>query len=48
MPYCRYTLEYIEHFYPFEMPKVEKEGLAMRWDISGDNTINLNFILLDL
>ena len=33
------TMEYIEHFYPFEMPEIIKNGLAMRWDISGDNTM---------
>lgn len=32
------TLEYIAKFYPFEMPQITKNGLAMRWDISGDKT----------
>ena len=33
------TIEYISYFYPFEMPQVEKDGLAMKWEISGDNTM---------
>ena len=33
------TIEYISKFYPFEMPDIEKNGLEMRWNISGDNTM---------
>ena len=33
------TLEYIAKFFPFEMPQITKNGLAMRWDISGDKTM---------
>ena len=33
------TLEYIAKFYPFEMPDIAKNGLEMRWNISGDNTM---------
>ena len=33
------TIEYISKFYPFEMPDIAKNGLEMRWNISGDNTM---------
>ena len=33
------TIEYISKFYPFEMPDIVKNGLEMRWNISGDNTM---------
>ena len=33
------TIEYISKFYPFEMPNIVKNGLEMRWNISGDNTM---------
>lgn len=33
------TIEYIKHFYPFEMPDVAKDGLTMRWNISDDKTM---------
>ena len=33
------TIEYIKHFYPFKMLDVVKNGIAMRWDVSGDNTM---------
>ena len=33
------AIEYIKHFYPFQMPEVIKNGLATRWDVSGDNTM---------
>ena len=33
------TIEYVSKFYPFEMPDIVKNGVEMRWDISGDNTM---------
>lgn len=33
------TIEYISKFYPFEMPDIAKNGVEMRWNISGDNTM---------
>lgn len=33
------TIEYISKFYPFEMPDIVKNGVEMRWNISGDNTM---------
>ena len=33
------TIEYISKFYPFEMPDIAENGLEMRWNISGDNTM---------
>lgn len=33
------TIEYISKFYPFEMPDIVKNGLEMRWNISGDSTM---------
>ena len=33
------AIEYISKFYPFEMPDIVKNGLEMRWNISGDNTM---------
>lgn len=33
------TIEHISKFYPFEMPDIAKNGLEMRWNISGDSTM---------
>lgn len=33
------TIEYISKFYPFERPDIAKNGVEMRWNISGDNTM---------
>ena len=33
------TVAYISKFYPFEMPDIVKNGVEMRWNISGDKTM---------
>ena len=33
------TEEYLSYFFPFEMPKIQKNGINSKWDIESDNTM---------